>query len=36
MGKLVLRFEITGVNSQSQKNRGKITISMQNRGKNAT
>jgi hypothetical protein len=24
MGKLVLRFEITGVNSESLKNRGKI------------
>ena len=32
---MLLRFEIIGVNSQSQKNRGEITISKQNRGKNA-
>ena len=34
-GKVLLRFEIIGVNSQSKKNRGKITISKQNRGKSA-
>ena len=30
----MLRFEIIGVNSQSQKNMGKIIISTQNKGYN--
>ena len=34
-GKLYLHFQKTGVNSQSSKNRGKITISLQNRDTNA-
>ena len=34
-GKLYFHFQKTGVNSQSSKNRGKITISLRNRGKNA-
>ena len=34
-GKLYFHFQKTGVNSQSSKNRGKITISLWNRGKNA-
>ena len=34
-GKLYLRFQKAGVKLQSSKNRGKITISLRNRGKNA-
>ena len=34
-GKRLLRFEITGVKSQSLKRRGKIIITLWNRGRNA-
>jgi len=34
-GKPFLHFQKAGVNSQSLKNRGKIIISLRNRGKNA-